>query len=66
MFCGVIPFSQADPDPSGTGSNMAGQSNDTALLQLWQHFGRHGARRFEVPHWGSRRRRAKRSYYVLE
>ena len=50
---------------------MAGQSNDTALLQLWQHFGRHGARRFEVPHWGSRRRLsggglAKPSYYVLE
>eukprot|EP00913_Durusdinium_trenchii_P035830 g33528.t1 len=35
----------------GTGSNMAGQSNNSALQRLWHHFGAKGARRFEVPHW---------------
>ncbi|CAE7235670.1 unnamed protein product [Symbiodinium natans] len=35
----------------GTGSDMAGQSNDTSMRAVWRHFGRHGARRVEVPHW---------------
>lgn len=40
----------------GSGSNMAGLSNDTALLRLWRRFGQAGARRFEVPHWNGARR----------
>lgn len=40
----------------GSGSNMAGLSNDAALLRLWRRFGQAGARRFEVPHWNGARR----------
>ena len=49
----TFPFQ--DAGVQGSGSNMAGLSNDTALLRLWRQFGQGGARRFEVPHWNGAR-----------
>ncbi|CAJ1354681.1 unnamed protein product [Effrenium voratum] len=38
----------------GTGSDMGGQSNASALLKLWRRFEAQGAQGFEVPHWDAR------------
>ena len=50
-----VPLQQLSFAPKlGTGSDMAGLSNGTALRRLWRHFGATGAVRYEVPHWSPR------------
>ena len=47
-----VPLRQMGAAPKlGTGSDMAGQSNGTALRRLWRFFGAHGALPQEVPYW---------------
>ena len=51
------PFLSHSRPKVGTGSDMGGQSNASALLKLWRRFEAQGAQGFEVPHWDARRGR---------